>query len=290
MSQKLNLGKFVFAFFIPIFVFFCAGKIQAQVDQIVIVKQKARTTIKPKAKPTAKKVDYTKKITITRVEKKSRKNYKKPTVARKTAQRKTVAKTIRVLPLAIQLRLMLVGADGSQNETNPRATFSERDRLRLSVKANQTGFLYIIRQRSQEEDGEIIFPTTLVNNGSNLVAANVEYVLPFNCPKEAVPDPRECSLKLFPVEESPQEYFTLVFTRDQLVDLPNDVKNTRVSLADLMSAGKLEAKTLVDLIEDSGQDLVSQQGDSMYAVRIININPKDNEEIIETFVLNKMKR
>ncbi|HNU08345.1 MAG TPA: hypothetical protein PKO33_11315, partial [Pyrinomonadaceae bacterium] len=71
--------------------------------------------------------------------------------------------------------------------------------------------------------------------------------------------------------------------------LPNDVKNTRVSLANLMSAGKLEAKTLVGLIDDSGQDLISQQGDTPYAVRIVNINPKDNEEIIETFVLGKMK-
>jgi hypothetical protein len=57
-----------------------------------------------------------------------------------------------------------------------------------------------------------------------------------------------------------------------------------------MSAGKIEAKTMIDLIEDSGQDLVSQQGDSPFAMRIVNINPKDNEEIIETFVLSKMKK
>ena len=52
----------------------------------------------------------------------------------------------------------------------------------------------------------------------------------------------------------------------------------------------VEAKTLVDLIEDSGQDLIAQQGDTPFAVRIINTNAKDNEEIIETFVLNKMQR
>jgi hypothetical protein len=47
---------------------------------------------------------------------------------------------------------------------------------------------------------------------------------------------------------------------------------------------------MIDLIEDSGQDLVSQQGDTAFAMRIVNINPKDNEEIIETFVLSKMKQ
>jgi len=284
MNQKIILVKICLVVFS---LFFCAGEAAAQIGAISSTKQKAKTTIKPKAKPTAKKIDYKRKVTIVRVEKKSRRNYKK-TTARKTV--KPVVKRIQVPLLAVQLRLMLVNPDGSETEANPLATFTQRDRLRLSVQANQQGFLYIIRQKSQESDGEIIFPTSLVNNGSNLVAANIEYELPFNCPKDAVPDPRDCSLTLFPVEESPQEYFTLVFTRDQLIDLPNDVKNTRVSLANLMSAGKIEAKTLVDLIEDSGQDLASQAGDTPFAVRIINTNAKDNEEIIETFVLNKMQR
>lgn len=287
MSQKLISVKFCFVIFSLIFVSFCAGSVSAQVDQVVIVRQKAKTTIKPKAKPVAKKIDYRKKVTIVRVEKKSRKNYKKTTVRRNV---KPVVKRLQVPLLAVQLRLMLVNADGSETEANSLASFTSRDRLRLSVEANQPGFLYIIRQKSQEDDGEIIFPSTLVNNGSNLVTANTEYELPFNCPKDVISDPRDCSLTLFPAEESPQEFFTLVFTRDQLIDLPNDVKNTRVSLANLMSAGKIEAKTLVELIEDSGQDLVAQAGDTPFAVRIVNINAKDNEEIIETFVLNKTQR
>jgi hypothetical protein len=255
----------------------------AQVDDVMVVRQKAKKTIRPKAKPVSKKVNITRKVTIVRVEKKSRRNYKKPTV------KKTV-RTIQVPLLAAQLRLLSVDKEGKETEVNPIAAFTTNDRLRMSIKANQTGYLYVIRQASPEADGEIIFPTTLVNNGSNLVKANIEYVLPRNCPVEYVPEPRDCALQLFPYDQSPQEYFTLIFTRDSLVDLPNDVKNSRVSLANLMSAGKIEAKTMVDLIEDSGQDLVSQQGDTPFAMRIVNINPKDNEEIIETFVLSKMKK
>lgn len=255
----------------------------AQVDDVMVVRQKAKTTIRPKAKPVAKKVNYTRKVTIVRVEKKSRRSYKKQPV-------KKVVRTIQVPLLAAQLRLLNVDKEGNETEVNPIAAFTPNDRLRMSIKANQTGYLYVIRQASPEADGEIIFPTTLVNNGSNLVKANVEYVLPRNCPAEYVPEPRECALQLFPYNESPQEYFTLIFTRDSLVDLPNDVKNTRVSLANLMSAGKIGAKTMIGLIEDSGQDLISQQGDSPFAMRIVNINPKDNEEIIETFVLSKMKK
>lgn len=277
-QRKLPLKFIVFALGVW-FLAFGAFSASAQVDDVLVVKQKAKKTIRPKAKPVARKVNITRKVRIVRVQKKSRKK-----------STKKIVKTIQVPLLAAQLRLLNVDKEGNETEVNPIAAFTTNDRLRMSIKANQTGYLYVIRQASPEADGEIIFPTTLVNNGSNFVKANVEYVLPRNCPADYVPNPRDCALTLFPYDESPQEYFTLIFTRDSLVDLPDDVKNARVSLQNLMSAGKISAKTLIDLIEDSGQDLVSQQGDTPFAVRIVNINPKDNEEIIETFVLSKMKQ
>lgn len=278
MTGKKKLKFIIFALGMG-FLLVGASEVSAQVDDVMVVRQKAKVTIRPKAKPVSKKVNITRRVTIVRIQKKSR---------RKTV--KKVVKTIQVPLLAAQLRLLSVDKDGKESEVAPFVAFTPNDRLRMSIKANQTGYLYVIRQASPEADGEIIFPTTLVNNGSNLVKANTEYVLPSNCPVEYVPQARDCALQLFPYEQSPQEFFTLIFTRDSLIDLPNDVKNTRVSLANLMSAGKISSKTMIDLIEDSGQDLVSQQGDTPYAVRIVNINPKDNEEIIETFVLSKLNK
>lgn len=283
---KLKLRFIIFALGLGILTL-GAGSASAQDADVMVIRQKAKTTIRPKAKPVAKKVNITRKVTIVRIEKKSRSKYRKTTIKQPV---KKVVRTIQVPLLAAQLRLLNVDKEGKETEVNPIAAFTPNDRLRMSIKANQTGYLYVIRQASPEAEGEIIFPTTLVNNGSNLVKANVEYVLPRNCPTEYVPEARDCALQLFPYADAPQEYFTLIFTRDSLVDLPNDVKNTRVSLANLMSAGKISAKTMIDLIEDSGQDLVSQQGDTAFAMRIVNINPKDNEEIIETFVLSKMKK
>ncbi len=277
VRMSLVMTRKIIYFFIFCCFFFCAGNASAQIAAASTVKPKA--AIKPQAKPAERKIDYAKKVTITRVEKKSRKNYKRTV--------KKVVRRVSVPLLAVQFRLMLVGEDRNETEANPLAEFTASDRLRLSMEANQRGYLYIIRQRTTDEDGEIIFPTPLVNGGSNLVEASTEYGLPFNCPKEAVPNPRDCALALTDAGNFPQEFFTLIFTRDQLVDLPNDVRNTRVSLENLLSSGKIKAETLVALIEDSGQDLVSQQGDSPYAVRIINTNAKDNEEIIETFVLKK---
>jgi len=291
MNYKLITGKTSLIILGFIFVFAGAETAFAQMDEVLMVKQKARTTIRPKAKPAPKQVDIVRRVSIVRVEKKNRKNYKKPTTSVRTKNApKPVSRRIEVPLLAIQLKLMMVNKDGSETEVNPFSTFTPKDRLRLSVKANQRGYLYIIRQKSPEADGEIIFPTTLVNGGRNLISANYEYILPTNCPKDIVPDLRDCSLTLFPYDESPQEFFTLIFTRDQLIGLPDDVKNTRVSLANLMTAGKLQSKTLVDLIEDSNQDLVSQTGDTPFGMRIVNVNANDNEEIIETFVLNKVKK
>ena len=297
MIQKAFLGKLTLIALFSLLIFSAAKNARAQVDEVLIVKQKARTAIKPKAKPATKKIDVARNVSIVRVEKKSRRNYRKTTVvvarqksAKPTAVSKTSTKRIEVPLLAVQLKLLLVNRNGNESEVNPLASFNQNDRLRLSVKTNQRGFLYIIRQKSPEDEGEIIFPTTLVNGGKNLISANYEYVIPSNCPKDVIANPRDCALTFFPYEEAPQEFFTFIFTRDQLVDLPDDVKNTRVSLANLMTAGRLQSKTLVDLIEDSGQDLVSQTGDSPFAVRIVNVNPNDNEEIIETFVLNKQKK
>lgn len=292
MKHKAILKKLSLAAFGALFFLGGTTAVSAQLDEVVIVKQKAKTTIRPKAKPAAKNVDVVRKVSIVRVTKKSRKNYRKPAVASKTPKTapKPPVQRLEVPLLAVQLRLMMVNRDGSESEVNPLATYTPDDRLRLSIKANQRGYLYIIRQKSPEEEGEIIFPTSLVNNGKNLISANYEYVIPNNCPKDQIPNARDCALVLFPYAESPQEYFTLIFTRDQLVDLPDDVQNKRVSLKNLTTAGKLQPKTLIDLIEDSNQDLVSQAGDTSFAVRIVNTNQKDNEEIIETFVLNKIKK
>lgn len=292
MSGKTYLQKiFLAVFCAAAFIAFACGNSAAQITEVSSTRQKARTTIRPKAKPTAKKVDYNKRITVTRVEKKSRRNYRRTTTRRTTTRR--VVRKVSVLPLAVQLRLLKVDEAGKETEVDPQTQFTPTDRLRLSLKANQRGYLYVVRQKAQDEDGEIIFPTQIVNNGSNYVLPNLEYVLPSNCPKTVIPNPIDCSLTLEPAEVAPMEFFTVIFTRDSLVDLPENAqtttntRNKRVGLIDLMSSGKIPVTTLIALIEESGQDLVSQQGDSPFAVRIINQDVTDNEEIIETFVLVK---
>lgn len=181
-----------------------------------------------------------------------------------------------VVPLmTLQWRVMKIDADGRQNDTNPVATFYPGDRLRLAVKVNQPGYLTIIHQSAPDQDGTIIFPDSRINNGQNYVKKNEEFVIPSACPVGT--SARDCSLVVAP--PAGKELFTLVFSRDLISDLT--VKAAQAS--------SLKPELMKQLKAESGQVLKRGQGvgTGPYAIWVVNTNAKDNEEIIETLVLNK---
>src|SRR5687767_3779502 len=103
-GRKQNKSKLKFIIFaLGILILTGGQSVSAQVDDVLVVRQKAKTTIRPKAKPVARKVNVTRKVTIVRVEKKSRSYYKKT-----NRPVKKVVKTIQVPLLAAQLRLLNV--------------------------------------------------------------------------------------------------------------------------------------------------------------------------------------
>lgn len=185
-------------------------------------------------------------------------------------------KPVEQVPLlTLQWRVLKVNPDGTQTETNPGATFYPGDRLRVAVKVNQPGYLTIIHQGAPDKDGAIIFPDSRINNGQNYVAKNQEFVIPSNCP--AGISPKDCALVVVP--PAGMEFFTLVFSRDLISDLTMKAAQ----------AGGLKPQVLQELKAESGQILKRGQGAGTgpYAIWVVNTNTKDNEEIIETLVLNK---
>ena len=208
--KTVNFAAIKFSLLAIAVIIFAAVGVSAQIDEVVIVREKAKAAIRPKAKPAPKKIDTTRKVSIERVAKKNRSAGKSGGKIQSSASSTTKKKTNAPL-LALQLRLMLVGADNSEAEVNPQGVYTPDDRLRLSVKANQRGYLYVVRQRKPDEEGELIFPSPLINGGNNNVSANYEYVLPSGCPKKEFPDERDCALILYPFDVSPQEFYTLIF-------------------------------------------------------------------------------
>ena len=199
------------------------------------------------------------------------------TVTRKVKPRKKYRvrvrprQAVRVRLLSVQFRILTVGRDGKATEVNPQAVFNPGDRLRLAVKANQRGFLYIIHQSAPDKPGALLFPNSRINNGQNEVEREVEFVVPSGCPTE----PCVYEVNSFPG----QEVFTVIFSRDQFLDLPNSATDV---------SGGINPQYLQQMASLSGQKLSRPQtGDSIFSVRISNLNRSDNEEIIVPYMLRK---
>lgn len=195
---------------------------------------------------------------------------------RKTPVRRVRTQPVEVAPLlTMQWRVMKVGADGVQKETNPGAVFYPGDRLRLAVKVNQPGYLTIIHQSGPDQDGTIVFPDSRINNGENYVKKNEEFVVPSSCPMGI--SARDCALVVTP--PAGKELFTLVFSRDLISDLTLNASQ----------AGGLKPQMMQQFKAESRQILKRGQGSGTgpYVIWVANTNAKDNEEIIETLVLNK---
>ena len=180
------------------------------------------------------------------------------------------AKVARVPLLAVQLRLLKLKEDGTAVETNPMSQFHANDRLRLSVKANQDGYLTIIRQSNPNEDGQILFPTSLLNDGANYVNANKEFVVPSNCPANV----RAADCAYVIPESAGTQIFTVIFSRDLILDLPENAKTP---------TGAIKAQLINEVESSSIKQLEIKPGATPYAILVLNTNREDNEEIFTRF-------
>lgn len=216
-------------------------------------------------------VTYDRPVEVERKEK-PRRRARKPR-PKPTRQKPRVVEKVPLL--AVQYRILKVSSDGVMEETNAALnTFFAGDRLRLAVKANQDGYLYVIHQPGKGMDGQIIFPQSRVNNGQNYVTKNQELILPSNCGPQV--KAADCALPVLP--PAGQEYFTVIFSRDMLLDLPNQAAE---------AGGVVRPQIIEQLFSESGQLLELKPGETKYAIKLVNTNRADNEEIIKTLVLNK---
>ncbi|HEX8096553.1 MAG TPA: DUF4384 domain-containing protein [Pyrinomonadaceae bacterium] len=184
--------------------------------------------------------------------------------------------------LTVQYRLLKFKEGAPPVELPAQAVLHPGDLLRLAVTPNQDGFLYIIHQ-NEGEDGQIVFPDSRVNDGQNFVAKNREFALPPACAPVDSPD---CWYKVTPSAKA--EFFIVVFSRDQITDLPNQAAASggviKKEVIDQYTAQHPERNYKIGFRPPNAK--LGFQG-GVNALWITNINPKDNEEIIAKFPLIK---
>jgi hypothetical protein len=195
--------------------------------------------------------------------------------AKPTRRSSPKSKPVERAPLLkLEWRLYKVNADGSEQETE-QETFKRGDRLRLAVRTNQDGYLYVIHQRSSTSPGEVVFPDSKVNNGSSSVYRSEEFVLPSNCPVKI--SRRDCALIL--TSSAGEEIIYLFFSRDPFTDLPGSAYDATESIS---------PETLEKLVNDSSEkDLKPQKGSTPFSELLVNMNTRDNEEIVKKVMLGK---
>lgn len=213
-------------------------------------------------------------VVVTRVKKKNR--TRTPPKKKYTPPKKLKVDEDYVQLLSLVAQLYKVDNFNTNIPVNPFLQQTFGTKLRLAIKPNQEGYLYIIYQPSEDQEGIIIFPSPTINAGNNYVAPNQEYIVPSNCTDRPGIN---CVLPVIgPVGTA---VFTFIFSRDRVDDLPND------ALA--ASKVRLTQPQIQQFYLESGQRLCeSQLRDIPNAMKIINTNTKDNEEIIKTFFLNKV--
>jgi hypothetical protein len=192
---------------------------------------------------------------------------KRRRVVKKNRPRPQVA---RVPLLAVQMRLLKLRVDGSSVETNPLTQFYGNDRLRLGITANQDGYLTIIRQDGPDADGEILFPTSLLNDGANYVQANREFVVPSNCPANV--KSWDCAYVV--PRSAGTGIFTIIFSRDLILDLPENATTP---------TGAIKAELIKEIEASSVRQLEVKPGASRFSLLVVNTDRRDNEEIFTRF-------
>ncbi|MFL6216139.1 MAG: DUF4384 domain-containing protein [Blastocatellia bacterium] len=215
---------------------------------------------------------------------------------RTAARPKADSKGEELAPLLTVNYKLLQRTDGGGARTvdAEKEDFGIGNKFRLSLKANQRGYLYVIHHSVDNSNNiidqpHVIFPSPRVNNGKNEVAKNQEFVVPKFCPEFDTPD--DCWWEITP--PAGRDFFTVIFSRDEIADLPSHLDE-----ADVVNNAKdaVLAKTFELLNQEKNANKQSvartrkigfktERTTAEDGIYIQNTNRKDNEELIDTIEL-----
>lgn len=193
---------------------------------------------------------------------------------------KPLPKVQRAALLTIQWHLLKRVDDDNVAQVDPKLDFQDGDKIRISVTANQTGYLYILNQ-PQGKDAVVIFPDPRINKSQNYVQKDVEYSVPGYCPEYE--DPKDCWFQMTP--PAGRETMLVIFSRQKITSLPN------IALKPMATVPRSAVEELIasseQKVEEKSGDLTAPNGKLVrFATRVQNTNLQDNEELIAKIEVN----
>jgi hypothetical protein len=213
------------------------------------------------------------------IKRKPKKNRRRP--------RPIVAKTEEVAPLLTFKYKVYERGDGNQmTSVDPDQEFDIGDQVKMAFTPNQDGYLYVVH-RSEATGGAIvdrphvIFPDPRINEGSNKVEKNREYVVPGFCSE--FEDPKDCWWEITP--PNGKEFFTVIFSRDEITDLPSKLTETDLESG---TPDRINQEIITGIQQGSAKPERSKrvynanreiESDGIY---VRNTDPENNEELVDT--------
>ena len=128
--------------------------------------------------------------------------------------------------------------------------------MRFGFKTNADAYLYVIWQPGPGQPGKIYVPDSHFNGGLNNLAREQEFIVPGSCLPGT--SPADCAHAVLGL-----------FNR-------------------WASNGSIDAQHLEEFVRSAGQRLdAPRRGDSTFAVRYDNTNPRADDLIVLQYTLNK---
>ena len=176
--------------------------------------------------------------------------------------------------LTIQWQLFKQDAAENPQTVDPDTEFYTGDGLQLVIKANQSGFIYIL-----DDEGKVLFPNERINAGRNAVTRNYPITIPSNCLPQFMKNKRCWWYLNPPVPESGRETLFVIFSRDAIKTLPNNAREARARVK----------KQIVSEIKSDSPNPETVNSGQRFVTWVTNSNPKDNEELVATLYISHLK-
>lgn len=201
---------------------------------------------------------------------------------------------VEVVPLLTLKYQVLTRGDGgtAQKVDAAKTDFKVGDQLKLAVTPNQNGFLYVVHHSIDNnnkviDQPHVIFPNPGVNDGRNAVKKDEQYLVPKYCP-QFTEDPTDCWWEITP--PNGKDFFTVIFSRDEIADLPSkltneDSSNDKDAIAMNIIAQIKNSSNTKDIARSDKVKISSRSTTESDGTYIQNTNKSDNEELFDTIEL-----
>jgi hypothetical protein len=176
--------------------------------------------------------------------------------------------------LTIQWQLFKQDGEANPQTVDPDSEFYTGDGLQLVIKANQSGFIYIL-----DNEGKVLFPNPRINAGKNTVTRNYPITIPSNCEPQFMKNKRCWWYLNPPVPENARETLFVIFSRDAIQTLPNNAQQARERVK----------KQLISEIKSDSPNPETVKPRQRFVTWVTNSNPKDNEELVATLYISHLK-